>query len=138
MDDCIFCKIISGDIPASKVYENNDVVAFLSIGPINKGHTIVIPKKHYVNSLDCDNDIFLKVMSVVHKLAPFVKNATSATGINIGINNGADAGQDVFHLHVHIIPRYDSDSFEFWPNGSYSSNDEMEEYAKKIRGNLDV
>lgn len=131
-NDCIFCKIISGEIPAVKIYEDDDVLSFLSIAPINKGHTLVIPKKHITNIFDSDKETFSKVMNVVHKLSPFIKDATDASGINIGINNESSAGQEVFHLHVHIIPRFETDNFSSWKNGTYESDEEMEMFGNLI------
>ncbi len=134
--DCIFCKIIKGDIPSEKIYEDDDTYAFLSIGPINKGHTLVIPKDHHLSVFDCPRETFEKVMSVVHKLSPIVRDALGADGINIGMNNEAAAGQEVFHMHAHIIPRFEGDNFVFWPNKEYDSTEEMKQFGEKIRNNV--
>jgi histidine triad (HIT) family protein len=135
-ENCIFCKIIKGDIPSEKIYEDDDTYAFLSVGPINKGHTLVIPKDHHVSVFDCPRDTFEKVMSVVHELSPIVRDALDAGGVNIGMNNEATAGQEVFHMHAHIIPRFEDDGFVFWPNKEYDTSDEMKEFGRRIRGHF--
>ena len=102
-NDCIFCKIIKGEIPCTKVYEDNDVLAFLDIKPVNPGHTLVIPKKHCENLLDCADKELNSVMKVVRELSnKIIKDG--AGGVKVVCNNGQPAGQIVFHLHVHIIP----------------------------------
>lgn len=109
---CIFCKIINGDIPSKKVYEDDDVLAILDISQATIGHTLVLPKKHYSNLLDIDNEDYLKVMSVVKMLAEKIKTKLDATGINILNNCGEVAGQTVMHFHVHIIPRFDNNDIK--------------------------
>ena len=104
---CIFCKIVSGEIPSYKVYEDEDMLAFLDINPVTKGHTVVIPKKHYDDILDCDLDVYQKMMVNIKKLAKIIMERTNAKGINIITNCKEAAGQEVKHFHVHIIPRYD-------------------------------
>lgn len=109
---CIFCKIINGDIPSKKVYEDDDVLAILDISQATVGHTLVLPKKHYSNLLDIDNEDYLKVMNVVKMLAEKIKTKLDATGINILNNCGEVAGQTVMHFHVHIIPRFDNNDIK--------------------------
>ena len=104
--DCIFCKIIKGEIPCSKVYEDDKVFAFLDIAPITNGHTLVIPKNHSTNIYSIDPEDWKAVMDKVRELAPKIKEVMNAEGINIGMNNDPAAGQVVMHSHVHIIPRY--------------------------------
>lgn len=135
--DCIFCKIIRGDIPSEKILETDSIYAFLSIGPINKGHTLVIPKEHYADMFDCPSDVFSDVMKTVYELAPKVRDAVGASGVNLGMNNGVASGQEVFHMHAHIIPRFDEDNFEFWPNKEYDSTDEMHSFGEKIRQQIE-
>ncbi len=103
---CIFCKIINNEIPSYKVYEDEDVLAILDIAQVTKGHTLVMPKKHYDNILDCDPEVLKKVISVTQKLANELKGKLDAPGLNILSNCGEVAGQSVDHLHFHIIPRY--------------------------------
>jgi len=114
MEDCIFCKIISGIIPCDKIYEDEYTFAFLDIKPLNEGHTLVIPKEHHTDLMTAPKDVFVRVMETVHMLAPIIKDVTGADGINLGNNNGAPAGQVVFHLHIHIIPRRIGDGYSHW------------------------
>ena len=107
--DCLFCKIIKGEIPSSKVYEDERVFAFLDIGPINKGHTLVIPKKHVTNIFDIETEDLDALSEAVRKIAPAVKKALDADGVNIMSSNGEAAGQVIMHSHIHIIPRFKGD-----------------------------
>lgn len=106
MSDCIFCKIIAGEIPSSKVYEDDKVLAFLDISQTTQGHTLVIPKEHVRNVLEMSDQTAATVFARLPKLARAVKVATGAKGLNILNNNEEIAGQTVFHAHIHIIPRY--------------------------------
>lgn len=106
VDDCIFCKIVAGDIPSSKVYEDEEVLAFLDISQVTPGHTLVVPKKHARNLLDMDETATAQLFARVSKVAKKVEVATQAKGMNIISNMEEVAGQTVFHTHVHIIPRY--------------------------------
>lgn len=123
MNDCLFCKIVSGIAPSNSVYEDEHTYAFLDIHPINRGHTLVIPKLHHVNIYDTPVDIFQSVMKTVHMLAPKIKQAVGAEGINIGINNDSTAGQLVFHLHAHIIPRFTGDGHGAWHGNPYQDGE---------------
>lgn len=123
MTDCLFCKIASGTIPSEKIYEDEDTFAFLDIHPINRGHTLVVPKEHHANIYEAPEELFAKVMHTVQLLAPRIKQAVNAEGINIGINNDHAAGQMVFHLHVHIIPRFDNDGYSHWHGNPYQEGE---------------
>ena len=107
MADCIFCKIIAGEIPSSKVYEDNQVVAFLDISQVTPGHTLVVPKQHFRNLLEMDADSASQLFARVPDIARKVMKATGAKGMNILNNNEEIAGQTVFHTHVHLAPRYE-------------------------------
>lgn len=107
MSDCIFCKIVAGEIPSSKVYEDDQVLAFLDITQVTKGHTLVIPKTHYRNVLEMDAEAAGQVFSVVPGLARHLKEKLGASGLNIVNNNEEAAGQTVFHTHIHLLPRFD-------------------------------
>lgn len=109
MDDCLFCKILKGEIPCYKVYEDQEVLAFLDISQTTKGHTLVIPKKHYDSILYCPKDLLSKVMGVAQKIAQAEVLTLGAKGVNILTNAGEAAGQTVKHFHVHVIPRYSED-----------------------------
>ena len=106
MNDCLFCKIIAGEVQSHKLYEDEDVYAFLDIGPVSRGHTLIIPKNHAENLTEGTEDDAAKLMRAVHKLAPKITKALGASGYNLGMNHGADAGQLVFHTHIHLMPRY--------------------------------
>jgi len=104
--NCIFCKIIKGEIPSAKVYEDENVYAFLDISQVTKGHTLVIPKEHYPNIFELPEETASKLFSVVPKIANAVREAYDPIGLNLLNNNGEAAMQSVFHYHMHIIPRY--------------------------------
>lgn len=109
MEDCIFCKIVKGDIPSFKIYEDNDVFAFLDIKPATKGHALVIPKKHAENVFEISEDALQKVSVVAKKLSAKLKEILEADGIRLSQSNGKAAGQEVMHFHLHVIPRYADD-----------------------------
>ena len=106
MSDCIFCKIVNGDIPASKIFENEHVFAFLDISQVTKGHTLVIPKIHKENVYELTPEIAKNLFEVVPAIANAIKSELKPIGLNIVNNNGEHAGQSVFHFHMHLIPRY--------------------------------
>ncbi|NWQ41182.1 HIT family protein [Bacillus sp. EB106-08-02-XG196] len=106
MSDCIFCKIVNGEIPAAKVFENDHVLAFLDISQVTKGHTLVIPKVHKENLFELTPDIAKNLFESVPAIANALKEEYKPLGLNLVNNNGEQAGQTVFHFHVHLIPRY--------------------------------
>ncbi len=108
MSDCIFCQIVSGQIPSSKVYEDEEVLAFLDITQVTKGHTLVIPKHHYRNMLEMDAEAASSLFARVPKIAKQLQEKLGASGVNIINNNEEAAGQTVFHTHVHLLPRFDA------------------------------
>jgi histidine triad (HIT) family protein len=132
MDDCIFCKIVAGTIPSHKVYEDADTLAFLDAHPTASGHTLVIPKKHVKNIFDVDEKSLAAAMHTVRKISPAVRDAVGAHGLHINSNHEAAAGQIVFHLHFHIIPRHDRSEFVFWAQKDIAVNDATT-IAEKIR-----
>lgn len=107
MSDCIFCNIIAGEIPSYKVYEDTEVLAFLDITQVTKGHTLVVPKKHYRNMLDMDDTAASTLFARIPKIAQQLQTKLGASGMNILNNNEEVAGQTVFHTHVHLLPRFD-------------------------------
>jgi len=135
MNDCIFCKIIKGEIPSAKVYEDDKVYAFLDIMPVNPGHTLVIPKKHSENIFDTDDGDLKAIAVALKKVSIAVKKGVKADGINIGQGNGRAAGQAVFHLHFHIMPRFENDGLEMFPQKKYREG-EMQQVAGKIKSFL--
>ena len=128
-------KIVRKEIPAQVVYEDDETLAFLDIAPVTLGHTLVIPKKPFVNIFDIDQETLARVIKTVRKVAPIVRDATGALGVHINSNHGEEAGQVVPHLHFHIIPRHDRSGFEFWPKID-SSKEEMDAVAEKIRAGI--
>lgn len=118
--NCVFCRIASGEIPSTKVYEDDSVIAFLDIGPLAEGHTLLIPKRHYMDIRDADGDVLAEMLKVVPRLARAIMQATGASGLNLLQNTGASSGQAVFHLHFHMIPRIEGDRLGFrWNAGVY-------------------
>lgn len=108
--DCIFCKIISGEIPSRTVYEDDSYKAIMDVSPASRGHVIILPKNHAANIYEISDDEAAGAMIVAKKIALAMKEALGCDGINILQNNGEAAGQTVFHLHVHVIPRYENDT----------------------------
>src|SRR3989338_6667605 len=108
-EECIFCKIIRGEIPSKKVYDDKDVLAFLDINPANPGHVLVVPKKHADDITKSDDEDLAKAMKVVKNITASLKERMSAIGVNVVQNNGKHAGQLVAHTHFHVIPRYEND-----------------------------
>ena len=133
--DCIFCKIVAGEIPAYKVYEDDDVLAFLDITPVNPGHTLVIPKRHYDNLLNLPEPEAHKLIGAVKKIAPAILAGTGAEGFNLELNNGSVSGQLVNHVHWHIVPRYEGDGRELWRGRSYGEG-EAEVIVEKIKSKI--
>jgi histidine triad (HIT) family protein len=105
-DNCIFCKIVNGELPSAKVFENEHVLAFLALDQVTKGHTLVIPKVHKENLYELTPEIASNLFAVVPTIANALKDAYDLVGLNTLNNNGAEAGQTVFHYHMHLIPRY--------------------------------
>ncbi|MBI2664306.1 HIT family protein [Candidatus Woesearchaeota archaeon] len=136
MKDCIFCKIVKGDVAAYKLYEDDDIISFLDIFPIHPGHALVVPKKHSVDIFDTDEETMGKMMKVAKKLSPSVMKGTKANGINIGMNNRAAAGQEVLHAHVHIIPRYDDDGLKAWSKNLFKDDKHKKELYEAIKKEL--
>jgi len=134
--DCIFCKIVAGEIPSVKVYENDEVYSFLDIGPLSEGHTLIISKDHYSKLHQCPADLLGRVASKIPKIAAAVIEALGYEDYNVLCNNGRSAGQLVDHLHFHIIPRRQGDNlFNRWPSSKYPEGT-IETIAEKIREKL--
>jgi len=130
--ECVFCKIVKGQIPCAKVYEDEKVLAFLDIAPANKGHCLVLPKEHYETMLDIPMPIFDDVMQAARKVARAMSSALGSEGFNILVNSSKVAGQLVPHAHVHVIPRFKGDRIILnWRPRKYSDK-EIQEFKEKI------
>ena len=107
---CIFCKILNGDIPSNKVFENDNFIAILDAFPANEGHTLVIPKKHFENIFEIDEETLKEGYAIAKRIASSIKKSLNMENINILQNNGVLAGQTVNHFHIHVIPRLENDT----------------------------
>ena len=108
-EDCIFCKIIAGEVPSRSVYEDDDVFAFLDVNPLAKGHTLVIPKEHDARIGGLPEGVAAAVFTAMSELAPAVERAVGADGMTVAVNDGEAAGQEVPHVHGHLVPRFEGD-----------------------------
>lgn len=135
MHDCIFCKILKGEIPCDKIYENKQVCAFLDILPVNPGHTLVIPKKHYENIEELPEDVLCEMSKVVKKIGQAMIKGLDVKGYNLALNNRTMAGQVVPHVHFHVIPRVKGDGLRLWPQRKYQEQ-EAQTVAEKLIKNL--
>ena len=141
MESCIFCKIIEGSLPSSKVYEDDICVAFMDIQPVNPGHVLVVPKSHSKDLSDLPADIGAHLFQVAQRIAVKMPEiGVKSEGINLLVAHGEAAGQEVFHVHLHVIPRYKGDGFgfKFGPNYTdLAERSELDSIATKIKGQLD-
>lgn len=137
MSDCIFCRIVRGELPCAKLYEDDAVLAFMDIGPIVKGHALVIPKAHVDPLTAATPDLLGRLIVVAQRIAAAQLAGLHADGVNLHQANGACAGQVVPHLHIHVIPRFQNDGHRWnWSAQKYASPEEMKERADAIRGAL--
>ena len=133
MEETVFQKIIDRTVPADIVHETDTTLAFLDINPINKGHTLVIPKTPVPDIFSLSENDASDLMRSILVVSRSVKSVTDAPGMNISCNNGAEAGQEVFHLHFHIIPRFAKHEFEPVPRNPYANDEERRQYADAIK-----
>ncbi|HLD35058.1 MAG TPA: HIT family protein [Patescibacteria group bacterium] len=133
--DCLFCKIINGEVPAQVVYEDKSVLAFLDLFPSNPGHVLVVPKKHCENLLDASGEDLRSLISVIPKIAAAALKSVDCEGFNLAVNNGKVAGQVIPHLHFHIVPRIEGDGHELF-HGTKAKVEDLEEIKEKLRRNL--
>jgi histidine triad (HIT) family protein len=135
--NCIFCRIVAGELPAVKVYEDADTLAFMDIAPIIKGHTLVIPKQHFDPLTATPEPVLAKLLAVVKKIAQAQMNGLRADGVNVMQMNGAAAGQVVPHIHFHVIPRFATDGHRWnWAAKKYDDPDEMKKLAATLQAAL--
>ena len=131
--DCIFCKIIQGEIPCCKIYENSQILAFLDIAPVKHGHALLIPKQHYATIFDVPAELGQELIAAMQVVGNAVMKGVGAEGLNIGMNNYAAAGQLVHHAHFHLIPRFSNDGLTLWPQTPYDNETVMNRVADSIR-----
>lgn len=131
-DDCIFCKLANGVFPSATIYEDDDFRVILDLGPATKGHALILPKEHFDNLYELDDEVAQKIIPLAKKMATKMTDRLGCDGFNILQNNGETAGQTVFHYHMHLIPRYkDENAIIFWDANEISS-DKAAEIAEII------
>ena len=136
-DDCIFCKLANGDIPTNTIYEDDDFRVFLDAAPATKGHCLIVPKEHFDNLEQLDDEVAAKVFPLAKKMMKLLKEKLSWDGFNVVQNNGEVAGQTVFHFHIHLIPRYvDDKQHILWKPGELSE-EAKEEILKAVADTAD-
>lgn len=131
MEPCIFCQIIAGTIPSYKIYEDEKTIAFLDIKPVSLGHTLVLPKKHVANLEEILPEDLMAVMKTIQKIGKLLKTRLDVPGYNLIVNNDPVAGQEIPHLHFHLVPRRAYDGLQSFPQGSYEPG-EAEGILKKL------
>jgi len=136
MRDCIFCRIAAGEMRAVRILETPTVLAFLDIAPVHYGHTLVIPKAHHQNLLELPDSLWMEMGQVCRQVAQALLATLAAQGFNIGMNNFEAAGQVVFHAHLHVIPRFDGDGLQLFPQGNYQPGD-LEKTGEQLRRELE-
>lgn len=128
--DCIFCKIVNGDVPSMKIYEDDFTLVFMDIAKDVDGHMVAIPKKHIKNIFDCDNDNLTNLAKTVKKICNHCVESCCYSGVNLLNANDESAGQSVQHFHIHIIPRKENDNIDAWPDFKGAKSDIKEIYQK--------
>ena len=136
MSDCIFCKIANGEFDSFTVYEDNDFRGIMDISPASKGHVIILPKKHAADIYELEEEIASKIYVVAKKIAVAVKEVTGCDGVNVLQNNGEAAGQTVFHLHMHVIPRWNNDSIKITWEQTQGEQDVLKGLAEEIASKI--
>lgn len=134
MSDCLFCKIIAGEIPSHNIYEDERVFAFLDIGPVSRGHALFIPKTHAEDLSSGSLEDAGAVIQAIHNAIPAFLERLGASAYNLGVNSGTDAGQIVFHTHVHFMPRYAGQERNF--TKMHPIQEELAETARVMRGEV--
>ncbi|MGD0449687.1 MAG: HIT family protein [Candidatus Bathyarchaeia archaeon] len=135
-ESCIFCKIVKKQASSSIIYEDESVMAFLDIRPLNLGHTLVVPKPHFVDIFNIPENELCNIHGVSKLISPAIKKATKADGISIIQQNGKSAGQDIFHFHVHVVPRFEGQRMPSFSELRPVERVKLDEMAKKIRQHL--
>jgi len=132
MNDCLFCKIARKEIPATVVHENDRIVVFMDIKPVNAGHMLIVPKKHFDDYASTSEEALREMAVAAKRLGKAAMDALGAPGFNLAVNNGRVAGQLVDHVHLHVIPRFEGDGHELWHGEAYKEG-EMEAVADKLK-----
>jgi len=135
-ENCLFCKIVAGSIPCAKIYEDDDILAFLDINPTARGHSLVVPKGHYPTLLELPADEGPALVNAMRLVAKAVMQECGADGFNCIQNNFSAAGQMVFHSHWHVIPRFENDGLPDWAGKPYANADDMHMLAKAVQQRL--
>lgn len=133
-EKCIFCKLANGDIPTNSIYEDNDFKVILDADPATKGHALILPKNHFANLIEADDEVLKKALPLAKKVAKNMMEKLGCAGVNIVQNNGEAAGQTVHHLHIHVIPRYEDDPDKTicgWSHQKFT-DEEIAEVVKKL------
>jgi histidine triad (HIT) family protein len=133
-EDCIFCKVLSGEIPSEQIYEDDHAVSVMDINPWTRGHAVVFPRKHATNLFEIDDDELEHVAVAAKRVATKMRDTLDCDGINLLQSNGRAAWQTIFHLHVHVIPRYDGDPLQLPIRPEPATPEELAAVAKEIRG----
>jgi len=131
--NCIFCKIIAGEIPAYKLYEDENFISILDINPVNLGHSLIIAKKHFVNLFDAPADLLPFTGKIIKKISEAVMAGTKADGLNVIMNNNRAAGQLVDHAHIHLVPRFEGDGFAHWKGKGTETKEDFEKTLGSIK-----
>jgi histidine triad (HIT) family protein len=133
-EDCIFCKVLAGEIPGERVYEDEHAIAVMDINPWTRGHIVVFPRKHAENLFEIEDEELERVIVAVKRVAAKVREGLDPDGVNLLQSNGRAAWQTIFHLHFHVIPRYDDDPLQLPVRPERAEPEELAEVAKEIRG----
>ncbi len=139
MAQCVFCAILNGAAPGSFVYQDDDAVALMDLYPVHPGHTLILPRRHVEDLAGCPADLAGRLFALSGKIAPAIVRATDAAGFNVWTASGEAAGQDVFHLHLHVLPRFEDDTFGLRFPKSYpreATRAELDAMAEAIRSRL--
>ena len=135
-EECIFCRIVHKKASASVVYEDEQALAFMDIRPVYEGHTLIIPKQHYVDLFDAPAELVGYLHKVAKRVAAAAKEFTKADGVSIIQQNGRAAGQDIFHLHIHVIPRFEGQAMQHFARSNVASTETLDRVAAEIRKRL--
>jgi histidine triad (HIT) family protein len=135
MSDCIFCKIVAGEIPADKLYEDERTLAIVDIMPTSLGHALVLPKEHHASLLETPDELAAAMLTTAKRVAAASMKALNAPAFNLGVNTGAAAGQIVMHTHFHVMPRHEGDGLVHWPKLDLTKK-QMADAAAKVRAAL--